>query len=206
MFMGNKDFKATMSGKDFTTIRAACQFHPPISEHYIASTDPLWHCRSFMKEFLKNCASIAVGCGALSLDENSAPCTARCNAVSYMPSKPDKYAIRFYALCTSGASVYCCSMWDNGRGNLTGITPANNFTSVFRQMRAPFSKCFTASSEVDPLLASALWVLQMAQQHQLLPDPSGSRIVFMDNFYTRHILANKVALLCHSRANITISR
>ena len=133
-FFGNADFKAVMSGVDFESIRSAIQFHPPVDASSQSNDhDPLWHCRVMLKEFLRNAADIAVPVGCSSLDENGAACSARCAAVSYLPSKPDPYAIRFYATTSSGKSVYCHSMWHNGRGNTTEIPPPSNFVQCFRK-------------------------------------------------------------------------
>jgi hypothetical protein len=51
--------------------------------------------------------------------------------------------------------------------------------------------------------ASALWTLQKAHQTKKLPDPSGKRSIFIDNFYTRHNLAEKVKVMTDGEIHIT---
>ena len=46
---------------------------------------------------------------------------------------------------------------------------------------------------VDKDKPSALWVMQMAHLTKMMKDPSGKRLVVMDNFYTGHLLARQVA-------------
>jgi hypothetical protein len=50
--------------------------------------------------------------------------------------------------------------------------------------------------------ASALWILQMAHQTKLHRDPSGKRVFFTDNYYTRHILALALKLVTDQEARI----
>eukprot|EP00644_Phytophthora_capsici_P008482 jgi/Phyca11/111327/e_gw1.20.475.1 len=68
-------------------------------------------------------AEIAVPYGVSSLDENGVQTKARTLAKSFMPLKPDKFAIRFYAV-VGWASLYVHSIWDNGSGNTLPTTPA----------------------------------------------------------------------------------
>lgn len=97
-FKGHGDFRDTMSRNDFQAIRASIQFHPPIPHgHSIPTGDPLWHCRGLLEHFQQNCANVAVPMGASALDEASCRCKGRCRAKSYMPNKPIKFGIRFYA-------------------------------------------------------------------------------------------------------------
>lgn len=157
LFAGQEDFKKTMSRNDFCSKRAALQFHPPVdnvNNHFIALTNPLWHSRSFLHEFDKNCSKVAVPAGCSALDKNSAGASARSHAISYIPSKPDKYAVRFYSVVAS--SVYCSSMWNNGSGNTTGICPAQTFCAVFPAMRAAYNKGFLHDDIVDPASPTAL--------------------------------------------------
>ncbi len=63
----------------------------------MASSDPLWFCRSLLDQFIKKSTSVAVPAGVSALDENSCPTKACFKAETYSPNKPAKYAIRFYA-------------------------------------------------------------------------------------------------------------
>ena len=88
-------------------------------------------------------------------------------------------------------------------GNKTGITHGENFCQVFRDMRTPYNKAFDMPGcMVNKDSASALWILQLAQQTKLLRDPSGKRVHFMDNFYTRHVLAETLKTITDGEARV----
>jgi hypothetical protein len=206
-FSGHHDFRETMSRNDFQMIRASIQFHPPSYDPELASSDPLWHCRCFLNHFQYNCSAVAVPLGASALDEASCRTSARTRARTYMPNKPIKYGIRFYAIVGS-REVYCHSFWDNGSGNRLPTSQAERYTQLFRDLRTPFDKAYADDPNgkvfgVAKDSASALWSLQMAHQTKKLPDPSGKRSIFMDNFYTRHNLAEKVKVLTDGEICIT---
>lgn len=162
-----------MSRNRFCTIRSSLQFHPPVTSenHYeIASKDPLWHSRAFLNEFFKNCCKMAVPAGCSALDENSAGARARSGCVSYISRMPDKYAVRFYSVVSN--TIYCSSMWNNSSGNTTGICRAQRFCGVFPSMRQTYNKGFMYDKVIDSKSPSALWICQLAQQHQNLKDPT----------------------------------
>ena len=99
-FSGHPDFGNTMSRTDFQRIGGSLQFHPPGYYYDVetATRDPLYHCRCFLNNFQKNCASIAVPLGASALDEASCRTSGQTKAKMYMPSKPMKYGIHFFML------------------------------------------------------------------------------------------------------------
>jgi hypothetical protein len=75
-------------------------------------------------------------------------------------------------------------------------------------MRLPYNKTFEADpdgkvSGVSKDSPSALWTLQMSHQTKKFPDPSGKRNIFMDNFYTRHTLAERVSAMSDDEIKIT---
>jgi hypothetical protein len=55
----------------------------------------------------------------------------------------------------------------------------------------PCNNCIAncSDSEVKADSASAGWVLQMAHQTKIYQDPNNKRVIFCNNFYTRHTLA-----------------
>jgi hypothetical protein len=81
-----------------------------------ATRDPLRHSRPLLEHFQRKFASFAVPFGVSSVDEIGVRTKARTRAKSFMPLKPDKFAIRFYAV-VGWRSLYVHSMWDNGSGN-----------------------------------------------------------------------------------------
>ncbi|ETP30017.1 hypothetical protein F442_20917 [Phytophthora nicotianae P10297] len=65
---------------------------------YDTSRDPLWHSRILLRHIQRKFADVAIPYGVSSLDENSIRTKARTAAKSFIPTKPDKNAIRFYAV------------------------------------------------------------------------------------------------------------
>lgn len=198
MFEGHSDFSRVMSRDDFQNIRGSLRFYP-FYDSPIATKDPLWHSRLMLEHFMKNCSRIAVPYGVSSLDENTVRCKARTLARSYMKSKPVKYGITFYSI-VDWKEGYLHSLWDNGSGNKTGNTAADRFTHVFRDMRG-LQKHFDPRI-VHPSTPSAQWCLQMALQTKRQADPSRKRVIVMDNFYTRHVLAKQCSRLSDGEIKI----
>lgn len=183
MFLGHDDFKSTMSRDDFQNIRANIILREPGTyNHTEVSADPLWHSRKLLDHFQKNIASVAVPTGTTALDEASVRTKCRSKARSYLPSKPDKYAIRFYAVVGT-KYAYLFSIMDNRSRNTTGETAPEAFTRLFRDLRTPYNNVIVNSNAIDKDLPTALWILQMAQQTKLHPDPSKkkffSRTIFI---------------------------
>lgn len=202
MFSGHDDFKHTMSRDDFQNIRANIMLRESGSyNHTEVSTDPLWHSRKLLDHFQKNIACVAVPTGTIALDEASVRTKCRSKARSYLPSKPDKYAIRFYAVVGT-KYTYLSSIIDNRSGNTTGETGPEAFTRLFRDLRTPYNNVIVNSNMIDKDSPTALWILQMAQQTKQFPDPSGKRLFFTDNFYTRHTLAEVLKRITDGEARL----
>ena len=147
----------------------------------------MWHSRSLLEHFQKNLAQIAVPIGTSVLDEVSV----RTKVISFIVNKPDKYAIRFYAVvCTK--NTYLFSICDIRSDNTVDEYGPEAFCRALHDMRTPYNKILGNSDLVDKDSPSALWILQMAQQTKLHPDPSGKGVFFTDNFYTRHVLATEL--------------
>jgi ribosomal protein L30E len=164
MFFQQKDFQSVMPRKLFQDIRGSVMLHDPdLYDHNIAGADPLHHSRNLLSHFLRNLAKVAVPVGTSALDENSARTKARCAVVTFNAEKPDKFAIRYYCV-VSTVHTYVHSMMDNRSGNKT-------------QQTAPEAYCRLFSE------------LQMAHQTKIYEDPNHKRVIFCDNFYTRHNLA-----------------
>lgn len=202
MFTGHEDFKRTMSRDDFMNIRANIELRDPESyNHDEASADPLWHSRKLLEHFQKNISQLAVPTGTSALDEASVRTKCRSRARSYMPNKPDKYAVRFYVLVGT-KNAYISSIVDNRSGNHCRENGPESFCRVFREMRTPYNNFLRLSNMVDEGSPSALWILQMAQQTKIVRDPSGKRVFFCDNFYTRHTLASELKRITDGEARL----
>ena len=195
-FLGSADISAVMSRNTFLHIRSCLRFYPDEENIPLKRQDPLWHSRNILNHFLQNAASIAVPDGPVTLDENTVRTKARTQAKSYIPNKPVKFGIRFYSV-VGWKYAYLYSLWDNGSGNRTGQSPPQQYCKVFGELRNSYDKHIVLDRDtlVDPDTPSALWTLQVAQLHQTQKSPSGKRVVFMDNFYTRHPLAQTIEKL-----------
>ena len=202
LFSGHSDFRMTMVRDDFLQIRSNLVLRDPASyDHQEASQDPLWHSRKLLEHFEQNTVKVAVPTGTSALDEASIRTKARTTARSYIPSKPDKYAVRMYALVGS-KNTYISSIVDNRSGNTSGESGAEAFCRVHREMRTPYNRVLGNCTFIEKNSPTAMWILQMAHQTKTYQDPSGSRVFFMDNFYTRHTLAQGLKQMTDGEAKI----
>jgi hypothetical protein len=203
MFLQQQDFGKVMSREVFEVIHANIVLHDPeLFNHEQASHDPLYHSRNLLNHFIQSAAKVAVPIGTSALDENSAQTKAHTRAKSYNADKPDTFAIRFYAVVSS-TFTYCHSMVDNRSGNTTPENTTQAYCRLFPEMRTPYNNILCASdSAVKGESASALWVLQMAHHTKQHQDPSGKRVFFMDNFYTRHTLGMLLKKITDGEAHL----
>ncbi|EGZ23243.1 hypothetical protein PHYSODRAFT_487456, partial [Phytophthora sojae] len=155
-----------------------------------------------LEHFQRKFAATAVPFGVSSLDENGVRTKARSAAKFFMPLKPDKFAIRFYAVVGWG-SLYVHSLWDNGSGNKLPTTPAQRYTRLFPRMRTPVDNTLRrADVRIKSDATGALWMAMIAHQTKLFPAPSQRRLLVCDNFYTRHDLANAVLALTNGEVRM----
>jgi hypothetical protein len=197
MFLGSIDFHHVMSRNTFTTIRANLKFYPDDwYNHNRAVQDPLWHSRLMLQHFMKNAASVAVPKGCSALDENTVRCKARTTAKTYMKSKPTKFGIRFYSV-VGWIYAYMHSLWDCGTGNHTNEPAPHRFCQIFQDMRRLYES-FVDGTLVEKTSPSALWSLLMSHQVKRSQDQE-KRVMFMDNFYTRHNLACQLKRLTDNK-------
>jgi len=87
-------------------------------------------------------------------------------------------------------------------------TPAERYMQLYPELRYSFNQTFNgprgvSSNDVKGDSATALWVLQLAHPCKKRPDPSGKRVVFMDNFYTRHDLGETLKTMTDGEVRIT---
>ena len=99
MICGKVDFKDTMGRDIFKNIRSNIVLYPPSSyDHHEASSDHIWHSRKLLEHFQKNIVKVAVPLGSSALVEAGFLTKARTNSWSYIHTKPNKYAVRMYAV------------------------------------------------------------------------------------------------------------
>ncbi len=83
-----------------------------------------------------------------------------------------------------------------------GKSPAERYCELFRDIRGSFNQAF-ADKSVDPVSATAQWILQLAYQSKVRKSPTGKRVVFADNFYTRHTMAKKLMEITDGEIRMT---
>ena len=105
-----------------------------------------------------------------------------------MPNNPRKYAIRFYTTVFSKYN-YCFSIFNNGRGNKSGINISNT------ELRRAHIEFDNKNKSYDPSRTNSLYVLMMAYASKKkamtsIKEVGIKRWYFTDNYYTRHTLGN----------------
>ncbi|POM81448.1 LOW QUALITY PROTEIN: Hypothetical protein PHPALM_576 [Phytophthora palmivora] len=124
-------------------------------------------------------------------------------ARTYMPSKPDKYGVRFYAVA-GWDSLYVQTLWDNASSNTQSTTPAQRYTRQFPTLH--ISLCNTLRREdvsVAANLATTLWLAMVGHQTKMLLSSTGYRLVVSDNFYTRHTFARAILAFTDGEVHTT---
>ena len=116
-FVGNRGIQDSMGRDRYILIRSHITFNVENVNPLDKLNDPLWSIRTLLRNFLKISTSLAVPTGCMTLDEATMPSRARNTAVSYIPSKPQKYGVRFY-LIVGSKYQYIFTMYDNGRGHI----------------------------------------------------------------------------------------
>ena len=153
-FGANDDYRKTMSQTRFRQIRGNLVVSPPerIDEKTnIPATylDPLYYGRSIFNHFCKKSSNITVPTGAAAYDENSKRTKARTADKQYLPNNPRKYALRFYDTVFSKYH-YCFSIFDNGRGNKSGINISNRYTHLHNELRRAHIEFDNKTKIYDP--------------------------------------------------------
>ncbi|GMF49324.1 unnamed protein product [Phytophthora fragariaefolia] len=112
-----------------------------------------WSDRRFLGQF----AEFAVPVGVSIIDEMTVRTKAWTRAKANIPSKPDKYGVRFDAV-VGWSSLYVYSVWDNSSGNTMPFTPVERYTSLFSTLRtAPHSTLRAEAVDIGHDSATALW-------------------------------------------------
>ena len=90
-------------------------------------------------------------------------------------------------------------MYDNGKGNKSPVPISLRYCDIFSNLRKPLMiACSDKASRVPIESASALWCAlalhctMKAPMTQISTVGSPHRFLYVDNFYTRHVLAQKL--------------
>ncbi|POM61720.1 hypothetical protein PHPALM_29228 [Phytophthora palmivora] len=176
-------------------------------QHYAFILPKIQHLTSFM--ILCDTAeifSLTFRSDSLSLLFLLATYKALSKARTYMPSKSDKYGVRFYAVVGCD-SLYVHTLWDNASGNTQSTTPSQRYTQQFPTLRTSLYN--TLLREDVPVaanpanLATTLWLAMVGHQTKMLLSPTGYRLVVSDNFYTRHTFARAILAFTDGEVHTT---
>jgi Transposase IS4 len=149
MFIGHNDFKTAMSGDDFTMFQAHVALRDTSQfTNEQAIQDPLWHCRKWLEYFQLKSAEIAVPLGTSALDEASCCTKARTTAKLYIANKPDKYAIRIYAVA-SNYNTYLHGLLNSRSGNKTGITGVDSYCMLHKCMKTLYDQLLRNNKDIE---------------------------------------------------------
>lgn len=202
-FLDQKGFVETMPRTRFQNIRSALQFHPFEDPTLDKLRDPLWHSRTILAHFQRRFAEFAVPTGVSSINEMTVATKARSKARTYMPSKPDKYGVRFYAVVGWDA-LYVHTIWDNASDNTQSTSPAQRYTQQFPSLRTSlYNTLWRDEIGVSANSATALWLTMVGHQPKILRSPSGYRLTVSDNFYTRHTFAKAILAFTDGEVHTT---
>ena len=91
-------FRQTMSREKFEKIKRFLRFDIRSKRSSRLNNDKFCHIRDFFELFRQNITKTYVPKISLTIDEQLLPCESRCGFIQFMPSKPDKYGIKFWML------------------------------------------------------------------------------------------------------------
>jgi hypothetical protein len=102
-------FRNTMSLNRFKLIRRILRFDNPDTRKGRLLRDKLAAVRLLIDNFVENSQKCYMPGESVTIDEQLYPYRGRCKFVQYMPSKPSKYGLKFWAVCDS-QNYYCWNL------------------------------------------------------------------------------------------------
>lgn len=114
VLLGNVDFKKVISRAVFLDIRSRIKLNPEY-DHNLSKADPLLQSWNILQVLAQNSTYVAAPIVIIALVENKIRCKGRITGRTYMPSKPMKFGIRFYAIVGWRNDFLNCFQ-DNGFG------------------------------------------------------------------------------------------
>lgn len=100
-------FKETMPRDRFTEIMKFLRFDIKSRRKDRLSDDKFALASEIWKPFIHNCQQCYVPSENLTIDEQLLPCKSRCPFTQFLPSKPDKYGIKFFLLVDVRTKYLC---------------------------------------------------------------------------------------------------
>ena len=102
-------FTNTMTLNLFKLIRRILRFDNPDTRNGRLLRDKLTAVRLLIDNFVQSSQKCYMPGESITIDEQLYPYRGRCKFVQYMPSKPSKYGLKFWAVCDSG-NYYCWNL------------------------------------------------------------------------------------------------
>jgi len=93
---------------------------------------------------------------------------------------------------------YIFTMYDNGRGNTSSVPIGIRYCASFPELHRTIKYGFSNQSTVPIDSATALWCALVLNTTKCIPmseisnKPTAHRYLYVDNFYTRHVFADKL--------------
>lgn len=144
-------FRETMSRDQFRTIKRYLRFDDRPQRRHLLAQDKFAMAREILERFVTNSQKCYLPEESLTIDEQLFPTKTRCPFTQYIPTKPDKFGIKFWILAEVN-SKYCLvmkpylgkeeqregslgehvvqSLMKNYKGGGYNVTTDNFFTSV----------------------------------------------------------------------------
>lgn len=110
---GRPIFRATMSLKRFSVINQCIRFDDKEQRSHASNRDKLQPIRIIFDKWCQRVRTLYVPGITVTVDEQLVPFRGRCPFTQYIPSKPNKYGIKIWALCDSktyyayALEIYC---------------------------------------------------------------------------------------------------
>ena len=205
--LGQEFFKALMPWDRFLKIRAKLAVHNCMDiSMFQKAKDPFWDFRFMMRHFQERFTKTAEAYGNTALDEMGVRFSGRHRGVTYAPQKPEKFVFQFYAEAHY-ESLYVTQIQSNDSGVYPKNAPAK-YLQIYPKLQGPLQKVVdwmtSIGSTIDMKSASTLWMAMICQPYVEKPECPHlkSKLVIVDNFYTRHMLGLGVDRLSMGRVKL----
>ena len=126
-------FSKTMSVKIFEEIRRALRFDDPTTRNSRLARDELAAVCLLLDGFVEKSQHCYLHTECVTVDEQLYPYRGRCRFIQYMPSKPEKYGLKFWLLADA-SSYYVSNLQmytgkDESRAEELGMHVVHSLTS-----------------------------------------------------------------------------
>lgn len=123
-FLKCEAISSVMSRDKFECIKSNIKYWTTTDQNARDPNDKAWRVRTIIDLFRKNIQQFGMFSTALSVDEMMVRFFGRTTLKQYIPNKPDKFGLKFWALCSSDGylfdlDIYCGKNAKEGEGKLS---------------------------------------------------------------------------------------